>query len=290
MKLLSKYCAVLCILLLTGCISGVERESKMIGFNPVIGHDTRADEESIPFPEDRTFEVWATAEDGTTVLAGETVTHGSAGWMTSTPWPQEELLFAAYYPSDLDPEYIPGHGFILKDFAASSEDVEVLIAQESSDSEGTDGIHTLHFEHILSRVDFRVRHSLSGDIDVRAVKVEIKGFALSGDYNVGGDQKWTIDSKDGSIVVYDAGTDEGLTVTDMAQYIGGQYLTIPQHCRAEIVVTFKISMYGGGWVTDQISTGMLDTDWQSGTQYTYTMNLTDTKMTYTTGISSWTSK
>lgn len=262
----------------------------VIRFDPVIGHDTRADEESIPFPEDRTFNVWATSADGGVTLAGETVAHSEGGWLTDKRWPEKELLFAAYYPSDLAPDYIPGHGFIINGFTASSEDAEVLIAHEASDGEGTEGVHTLHFEHILSRVDFRVKHSLAGDIDVRAVKVEMKGFALSGDYNVAGDHSWTVDGTDGSIVVYDAGEGEGLTVDDMAQYIGKQFLTIPQHCKAEIVVTFKIRMHEGGWVTDTISTGNLNTDWQEGTQYTYTMNLTDTKMTYTTGISSWTSK
>ena len=79
MKLLDRYCVALCVILLTGCVGGVERVSKNIGFNPVIGHDTRAVEESIPFPEDRTFNVWATAEDGTAVFAGETVAHNAAG-------------------------------------------------------------------------------------------------------------------------------------------------------------------------------------------------------------------
>ena len=43
----------------------------------------------------------------------------------------------------------------------------------------------------------------------------------------------------------------------------------------------------GGWVPDQLSVGNLRTDWQSGKQYTYTLNLTDTRLVYTTGISNW---
>lgn len=244
----------------------------------------------MPFPEDRTFNVWATDQYGTAVLAGETVTHGTAGWMTATPWPESEVLFAAYYPSDLAPQYIPGHGFILNDFTASSDDVEVLLSHETTGEEGTDGIHSLHFEHILSRVDFRVKQSLAGDIEVRAVKAEMIGFGLSGDYNVAGDYKWTVDGTDGRIVIYDALQSDGIAVDGTPQYIGDQFLVIPQHCKAYIYITFRVRMGGGGWIEDRVSVGPLNTDWQSGKQYTYTMNLTDTKMTYTTGITSWTSK
>lgn len=290
MKLLSRYCVALCVILLTGCVGGVERVAKNIGFNPVIGHDTRAVEESIPFPEDRTFNVWATAEDGTAIFAGETVAHNAAGWTTTQQWPESSLLFTAYYPSDLAPEYIPGHGFILHDFNASTDDVEVLIAHEVTGEEGTEGVQSLHFEHILSRVDFRVKQSLSGDIEVRAVKAEISGFGLTGDYNVAGDYKWKVDGTDGRITIFDAGQGEGITVTNTAQYFGDEFFVIPQYCTGEITITFMVRIGNGGWIEDKVSVGPLYTEWQPGKQYTYTMNLTDTKMTFTNGITSWTSK
>lgn len=290
MKLLSKYCVLLYVFLLTGCIGGVERAPKTIGFAPVIGHDTRAAEESMPFPEDRTFNVWATDQYGTAVLAGETVAHSAAGWMSTKPWPESEVLFAAYYPSDLAPEYIPGHGFIINDFEASSDDVEVLIAHETTGEEGTDGVHSLHFEHILSRVDFRVKHSLAGDIEVKAVKAEMVGFGLSGDYNVTGDYEWDVDDTGGRITIYEAGPSDCIAVDGAPQYIGDQFLVIPQHCKAKIYITFHVRIGNGGWVEDRVGVGPLNTEWQPGKQYTYTMNLTDTKMTYTTGITSWTSK
>lgn len=293
MKRLFIYGAVLYILLLTGCVAGKSTDllPMNIGFDPVIGHDVRASEESIPFPEDWTFNVWATrTSDRGTAISDATISHGSEGWIANAIWPESSLVFAAYYPSDLEPEYAPGHGFVLRGFNASNGDADVLMAKEVEGSPEAEGLVTLHFEHILSRVDFRVRHSLAQDIEVIAKKVVLKGFDLTGDYNIAGDHKWTIDDKTGSIVVYDAGAGEGIKVTDSSQYIGGEYFTIPQHCKAEIVVTFNVRIGNGGWVVDEVSTGELDTDWQPGTQYTYTVNLTDTRLTYTTGISSWTSK
>lgn len=293
MKRMFRYGALMCILLLAGCVAGVKTDKipVTIGFRPVIGHDVRASEESIPFPENWTFNVWATrTSDGGTTIHDATITHAPDGWFANEIWPESSLIFAAYYPSTLQPEYTPGHGFVIRGFNASSDDNDVLIAAEVEGDPEAEGLVPLQFEHILSRIDFRVRHSLAQDIDVVAKKVVIKGFDLTGDYNVGGDGRWTIDDQTGSILVYDAGDGEGITVTDMAQYIGGEYFTIPQHCKGEIVVTFNVRTGNGGWVEDEVSTGAIDSDWQSGTRYTYTMNLTDTRMTYTTGITSWTSK
>ena len=44
---------------LASCISSVELVQKPIVFNPVIGHEVRSDDMSVPFPEDKTFGVWA---------------------------------------------------------------------------------------------------------------------------------------------------------------------------------------------------------------------------------------
>ena len=45
--------------LLSGCVSlQTERVPGYISFEPLVGHDTRA-VESVPFPEDLSFKVWA---------------------------------------------------------------------------------------------------------------------------------------------------------------------------------------------------------------------------------------
>ena len=68
---------------------------------------------------------------------------------------------------------------------------------------------------------------------------------------------------------------------------GYDFYTIPQLCQADIVVSFKVKVGTGGWIPDTMTVGALKTDWQSGKQYTYTLTLTDTRLTYTTGISNW---
>ena len=54
-------------------------------------------------------------------------------------------------------------------------------------------------------------------------------------------------------------------------YIGEEFYTIPQLCRARIPQVEEIKE--------------LDTNWEPNTHYTFTLNLTETKLTHTTGIS-----
>ena len=52
-------------MLLSGCVGVLQTQwvPVRVGFDPVIGHDTRA-EESVPFPAERTFNVWAVSAAG----------------------------------------------------------------------------------------------------------------------------------------------------------------------------------------------------------------------------------
>lgn len=286
-----KACALLtALLLLSGCVVGL-RTNKIpanIGFKPVIGHDTRAEsEESIPFPEDRTFRVWATDQyDGSSVLDGETISHTSAGWLSSCTWPESELSFTACWPTDLSPEYDRESGLIFRGFNTDKDGRDLLVARNKSDYE-TDSLVTLNFDHILSRVDFRVMHSLEDNMEIRVKKIELVGFGFEGDYNTSGDGLWKVSSKDDTHVVYDAGEGEGYRLTKDATYIGEDFFAIPQLCEADIVMTCLVRVGSGGWVTDVLNVNGLKTEWQSGKQYTYTLNMTDTRLVYTTGISNW---
>ena len=73
-------------LLMAGCVGPLQtqRIPVNIGFDPVIGHDTRTAVESVPFPEDDTFNVWAVNQsNGKIYLEDETISYGSNGWLAS---------------------------------------------------------------------------------------------------------------------------------------------------------------------------------------------------------------
>lgn len=269
------------------CVLGLQTNKipVNIGFLPVIGHDTRAQiEESVPFPQDRSFRIWATdMEDGSTVLDNETVSYGADGWLASEKWPETELLFTAYWPEDLVPSYDPDKGVSIKDFNTDEDKRDILVARNKAEYDA-DSLAVLNFDHILSRVDFRIMHSLEDHMEIVVTKIELDGYGFTGDYD---DGEWTVDSKNDRHVVYDAGDGEGFALTKEATYIGEDFYTIPQLCQADIVVSFRVKVGTGGWIPDTMTVGSLKTDWQSGKQYTYTLTLADTRLTYTTGISNW---
>lgn len=275
-------------LMTTGCVAGMRTEKipVNIGFRPVIGHDTRA-EESVPFPEDRQFRIWATdTRTGDIVLNDETIAHTADGWLASRIWPETELRFTAYWPVDLAPEYKAEGGIVIRDYEATTNDIDLLLARNTAEYEA-DSLVVLNFDHILSRIDLRVKHCLEDNIEVIIRKIELAGFALSGDYGTEETGSWTVSDANGSHIIYEDPDGNGWALTDEATYIGEAFYAVPQQCTAEIVITCDVRVGNGGWVPDRLTTGHLHTDWESGKQYTYTLNMTDTRLTYTTGISNW---
>lgn len=273
----------------SGCVSLTNTKiPEKIGFKPVIGHDTRTVvEESVPFPQDRSFKVWAKdMSNGEFVLDDETVTYGADGWLLSQTWPDAELSFTAYSPVDLMPDYSHGSSIVLRGFNTYTDKRDILVASVSSRSKDS-GLVPLHFEHILSRVDFRLMHSLDENIEIIVKKIELVGFSQSGDYNTSGDGLWKVAAKTDSYVVYDAGDSEGYGLTRNPVFVGDDFFTIPQLCEAKVVVSYLVRSGSGNWIPEELAIDALNTNWQSGKQYTYTLNMTGARLVYTTGISNW---
>jgi hypothetical protein len=272
--------------MLLGCSFGedVTKIPMNIGFKPVIGHDTRA-EESVPFPADRTFNVWAlNTTDGSIYLNKENIAHKAEGWLSVRKWPEAELDFTAYWPINLNPEYNKEKGLIFKDFSA--DDVDLLVAREKTRNE-SDTLVTLHFEHILSRVEFRIKHSLEENMELILTGIELNGYSQTGSYNEKGTGYWEVGAANYCKTVYDGNNGASFRITRDAQYIGNDFYTIPQICKGTATVYFNVRVNEGEWIPDSVTTKPLDTEWESGKQYTYTLNITDKQLTFTTGISNW---
>lgn len=281
-----------CVLLLaTSCVNGhrTEKIPVNIGFRPVIGHDTRADrEESVPFPEDRDFKVWASdIEEGTVVMDAMTISHGPDGWMASLVWPETVLSFDACWPTDIAASYSPEDGISIKGFDTSKDGRDLLMAMNETDYE-IDSLVTLKFDHLLSRIEFRAMSSLDENMEVCLKKISIKGFSFNGDYNVEGSRIWTVGASDDAYDVFDAGDGEGIMLDRGMKYLGDDFFVIPQLFDGDVVMECMIRVGSGDWIPDKLSATGIRTDWQPGKLYTYTFNLTDSKLTHTTGISSWT--
>ena len=259
-----------------------------IGFDPVIGHDTRTAVESVPFPEDGTFNVWAVNQsNGNIHLENETVSY-DGGWLASKKWPQAELTFDAYSPSDLPFEFSKNKGLTLKDFDCSEGATDILVAHADNADMTVDSLVTMTFEHVLSRVEFRMQHSLSSEMSVKVRKIEMIGFSSKGTYNSQKDDPWTVGAKEFSYVAFE--DEEGLELSSEPIYLGEDFYTIPQLCRAKVEVTLDIKFGNATWIPQTEIIKELDTYWEPSTHYTYTLNLTEQKLTYTTGISTWSNR
>lgn len=275
------------VLILAGCVKqDAVWAPGDITFRPLIGHDTRA-MESVPFPQDRTFNVWATDQNNGTYIDAEEISYGADGWVSSKKWPRYALEFVACWPVDLDVEFSPTKGLQLEGFDCSNGNVDILFAHGAED-DADDDVAVLSFDHILSRVDFRMTHSLPADMHVRLKKIELVGFASKGDYGTRKKGEWSVDAYDFSYVVYDAGETDGIDIsTGTATYIGEEFYVIPQLCTTSLNVTYDLRYGRAGWVPQEETIKTIETIWEPSKHYTYTVNLRTDKMTHTTGISSW---
>lgn len=274
-------------MLLSGCVGVLQTQwvPVRVGFDPVIGHDTRA-EESVPFPAERTFNVWAvSAAGGELYIDDETISCGSDGWLSATIWPHDELSFHAYSPSDLNPQFSKKDGLTIKDFDCSGGHVDILVAKTGNIGQDADSLVILPFEHALSRVEFRMQQSLDSQISVRVRKIEMIGFASKGTYCSSARDRWTPGAKDFSYVAFEDQT--GVLLTSEPIYLGEEFYTIPQVCDARVEVTYDIKYGNAAWIPQTDAIKRLETFWEPNTHYTYTLNLTETKLDVTTGISNW---
>ena len=280
------------VLMLASCVGGM-RTNKLpvnIGFRPVIGHDTRA-QESVPFPEDRTFRLWAQeGRTGNLYLNDETIKYNDGKWLASKAWPEDELAFEACWPMDIPVTYSKSEGIQINNFDCTSGDIDILIARARDDYE-IDSLVTLGFDHILSRVDFRMLHSLSSEMSVRLTGIEVIGFAQTGDYNTRNSQKWSSADYTGSRVVYNTAVGEPIAIqSGKAIYIGEDFYAIPQECTARVKVDYEVRYGQGTWIPQTSYIETLKSDWEPSKHYTYTLNLQMDKLTCTPAISTWSNK
>ena len=275
-------------MLLSSCIAlNTDKTTVNIAFRPVIGYDTRADE-SIPFPEDRSFRVWAQeVSSGQIYMQDERVSY-NGGWTTSYIWPENDLNFEACWPVDLPVEYSARNGIQINSFDCTGGDVDILLAKGSSE-QVADGILPLRFDHILSRIEFRMMQSLADGMSVRLKKIELKGFGNMGDYNTRTSDMWDVRVYNASRVVFESEEGEAVAKGEPL-YFGDDFYTIPQICVASVEVSYEVKFADATWIPQADTIKTLEVAWDPSKHYTYTLNLCMDKLKHTTGISSWSNR
>lgn len=286
MKQTFTYLSLAAGLLLAGCVvQKTENQPVELTFNPVISADTRVDE-AVPFPQNRSFNIWAIDSKGKLFLDDMPVANTFGTWNSGENWPDSQLSFIAYWPQDLAPEFSISGGMTIRDFrCVPSVETDILVAECDAEKDNDSAV-SLPFEHLLSRVDFRLANSLPEGVETVLKKIEFLGFANVGSWNADGNRTWSVAAADNNYIVYDSA--EGMSPEREAKYIGNDFYTIPQPCNSRIRITFDMRLVGESWITDQeMETEAITTVWESGKQYTYTLTIRDQKLSCTTGISNW---
>lgn len=230
--------------------------------------------------------MWAQMDrNGSLYMDDETISYND-GWTSNKIWLEEGIAFEAYWPKDIPVSFSKSEGIQINGFDCTAGDVDILVARAHSDA-CVDGLLVLPFDHLLSRIEFRMRHSLSEEMSVRVKKITISELAQVGDYNTKASREWVSDDyKKTTRVVFES--EEGVDIpADDAVYVGDDFFAIPQASAPTLEVVYDVRFGTGEWIEQTAQIEKIDTQWEPSKHYTYTLNLRMDKMVYTTGISSW---
>lgn len=283
-KLTSVLLASCC--LLTACVGGLQtaKVSVNIGFRPVIGNDTRA-EESVPFPTDKSFILWAQEQNSDNLYIDKTTVAYDNGWTVDKLWGDNPLRFSACWPTDLDYVHSKADGVQIHGFELADGDIDIIVAETTADNK-SNALVTLNFQHVLSRVEFRVNHYLTDNMSIRINKIELKNIAKKGSYNTTAKNDWSGLSEYGSHVVFDH--PEGQMISSQTlNYVGEELYAIPQLTVGVLEMQCEVRYGSGGWVPQKYVIDPFEIIWDPGKHYTYSITFRMDQVVYTAGISSW---
>lgn len=263
-----------------------------IVFNPVIGHEVRATDMSVPFPEDKTFGVWALDSSNQSIyIDNQQISHQDGVWTSSSLplWPVSSSLdFVAYSPYTL-PVRLDGGAIVLDDFSVTEDGTDMLFAQTASGLTAAQGEVKLPFAHALAKLDVRVANGFGDGFDLRMDKIVLKGVAMRGNFHSTRRPCWRIDeSTFDDIIIYDSGRDGQFLAGTRMQFVGQACSIIPQAVKPSIELTYSFRVDQGEWIDGQKeSVELKDVYWETGRYYTYSLRISETKVSCTAGIGHW---
>ena len=278
--------------LATACISKVERVQTPIVFNPVVGNEVRSTDMSVPFPEDKTFGVWASGNKSVgTFIADKEICCTDGVWVSeSLPfWPSNSSLrFLAYSPYGLQMQLEDGN-LVMKGFDVHKNDTEVLFATTPSGLTSEQGEVKLPFTHALSKLDVRVANRFGSEIDLRIDRIALKGVAMRGDFNSSRHPYWKVDESTlEDVLIFDSERDGQFLAGTTMQFIGGVHAVIPQGLEPYFELVYAFRVDEGEWIDgQQESVQLRGVYWEPGRYYTYSLGINEEKVSYTTGIGHW---
>lgn len=303
------FVALASVMLATSCsqeendFASSSSNSKQISIYPSVNY-SRAVETSIDNLQD--FYVTAFQEGEANYMAGAKYSKSGDGYGTDAGtffWPADDsnLHFYAYAPAkpgkegytfDITSTTQKMENFSPNDAAADQQDFVYAFAKGNKTGNADDGI-AIDFKHALSEITISAKNTNTAyTIEVSGVKlggIKNKGTFTFPSYNGGGtDASWTQDSQTGD---YTTSLSEAVTlgadVTDFSAKGNVPFMLIPQLLMSQaqastgsyIALKVKITTKGGqviyGANGESWAYVAIDTDWQMGKRYNYTLDFSN---------------
>lgn len=188
-------------------------------------------------------------------------------------WPSKEwdLTFIAYSP------YISAGGctreqgviYQLDDFRNDQTDFLYTSALENLDKTESGGVVTVPFRHALSQIEFRVKNTVSTDEVLTVRKISIDKIVAGGEFESLREPQWVTEGEPVELVFF-----EGSFVTGgLPEYIGRDWLVIPQTLDARVVVEFDFTDRYGKTVERKAETRALNLKLKPGSRYSLTLSI-----------------
>lgn len=280
--------------MLSGCLSHTKLDDSTgyIRISPAIGCGTRAGEDFIKFPEDKTFRLYAISDDsGKKYLDNVNVSYrGSRGWLPEgTPfWPHSEALrFIGYYPASLTMTCGDDGSVKMESLEVRGNGEDILVTDLTKSLTKNDSIVGLPFYHALTKVDFRVMHGLGSGTRVRVEKIGLKKVYTRGGFDSSSSLCWSPAGEPEDITVFEADGEGAEVLSVTPRTLGDSMLLLPQDGGSSIEITYAFSTGGSGWITGQKMSTPAISAWEPDRHYTYTLKIQEDRLACTTGISSW---
>ena len=272
-----------------------------ITLNPSMGLETRATETVVGNLGTFYISAFQDGEANYMNKVAYTSSDGGNNWSTTAGkfyWPVEgDLHFYGYAPETpgksgefkLDKDAQTFTGFSPEDAAADQKDFVYAKATGSNASSGSTGLNVT-FNHALSEISVKAKNENTAyTVVVRGVK--IGNVKTKGDFTfpaVGSTENkgsWTLSDATEDVGSYTTTLAAAETLSGTVSNLGTSneaFMLLPQQLekaaqasnKAYIALDVKITMQGGKVVRDGLAYVGIDTNWEMGKHYTYTLDFT----------------
>lgn len=302
MKRVSNIAIVAVVLLLSGCVIGHDvktNESVELRLRAIMNNSTRSDSNAeensgfpTTFPEDTDLGLWAFSlprdkkwgvfrPDAEPFATNEIFSRDEATGLWCPPqrlewhYPQS-LTLIGYAPYDLDIQLDGRRGLMLQGYdLLANQEQDILYTDYIADCHSEENMQCVDvpFHHALARVDFTAHTTLPDGYELKIHRISIESVATRGSFFSQPAPEWEVDATKNIMVFFESEQGWDVAENTNSHIEGSGCFVIPQLVTTHILI--EAEMKHAGFVsTRQYRTEQINTRWEVGKYYTYSLNFT----------------